>query len=138
MKKFKFGITFYLVCLIVTIFLNLHAALHAEESPAVTTTTTDLSATLQELSKLTPGEKKTLLAGMGLDQAGSLDLWKIFGYILFGGVGVVAFIYGKKNASWRPMIIGIILNIYPYFFSATWMIYLIGIVLTAALFFWRE
>lgn len=62
----------------------------------------------------------------------------IVAYLIFGGIGLVAFIYGKKMALFRPMIIGIILMAYPYFVSKTLLIYLVGIVLTAALYFWRE
>ncbi|MDO8602882.1 MAG: hypothetical protein Q7O04_03420 [Candidatus Omnitrophota bacterium] len=57
---------------------------------------------------------------------------------IFGAIGFVAFIYGKKNAAWRSMIIGIALMAYPYFLSGTIAVYLIGIVLTAALYFWRD
>jgi len=59
-------------------------------------------------------------------------------YIIFGMIGFAAFIYGKKNASWRPMLIGLALTVYPYFLSGTLSIYLAGIVLTAILYFWRE
>jgi len=57
--------------------------------------------------------------------------------MIFGAIGFVAFVYGKKNAFWPPMIIGLALMMYPYFFSGALAIYLIGIVLTAALYFWR-
>ena len=36
------------------------------------------------------------------------------------------------------MIIGAALMAYPYFISGTFFLYLIGITLTAALYFWRE
>jgi hypothetical protein len=62
----------------------------------------------------------------------------ILAYIIFGTVGFAAFIYGKKNVSWRPMFIGIALMIYPYFVSGTLATYGIGILLTALLYFWRE
>ena len=71
-------------------------------------------------------------------QAGDFSLVKIAAYLIFGGIGFVAFVYGKKMALWRPMIIGIALMAYPYLFSEAWMIYLAGIILTAALFFWRD
>ena len=57
---------------------------------------------------------------------------------IFGAIGFVAFIYGKKNVLWRPMVIGVALMTYPYFFSGTMVICILGIVLTAALYFWRE
>jgi len=79
-----------------------------------------------------------LLRTIGLAQAGDFSLVKIAGYIIFGAVGLGAFIYGKKNKLWRPLAIGLGLMVYPYFFSGTPAIYLIGIALSAALFFWRE
>jgi len=70
-------------------------------------------------------------------QSGDFDFAKIAACMIFGAIGFVAFVYGKKNAFWRPMFIGLALMVYPYFFSGTLPIYLIGIVLTAALYFWR-
>lgn len=62
----------------------------------------------------------------------------LFGLILFGAVGLAAFIYGKKAGLWRPAIIGIALMVYPYFISDTWLLYALGCGLCCALFFWRE
>ena len=76
--------------------------------------------------------------GVFMFQSGVFSAGSILAYIIFGAIGFVAFVYGKKNAFWRPMIIGIALMVYPYFFSGTLVIYLVGIALTAALYFWRE
>ncbi|MFH0772648.1 MAG: hypothetical protein V1933_08540 [Candidatus Omnitrophota bacterium] len=62
---------------------------------------------------------------------------KIAACAIFGAIGFVAFVYGKRNTLLRTMIIGIALMVYPYFFSETLAVYLIGIALTAALYFWR-
>jgi hypothetical protein len=78
------------------------------------------------------------LAGIGLLQADDFSAAKIFAYIIFGAIGFAVFVYGKKNKFLRPMIIGIALMAYPYFISGTLVIYLVGIALTAALYFWRE
>ena len=78
------------------------------------------------------------MAGIGLPQAGDFNGAKIFAYIIFGVIGTAVFLYGKKNKFLRPMIIGVALMVYPYFFSGTLAIYLVGIALTAALYFWRE
>lgn len=56
------------------------------------------------------------------------------GGILFGCVGFVAFIYGKKNAEFKPMILGVLLMGYPYFFKNTIAVYAVGVVLTVLLF----
>ena len=58
--------------------------------------------------------------------------------IIFSGVGLVVFVYGKKMGRLKPLLVGIALMAYPYFFSGTLTTYLIGIALTAALYFWRE
>jgi hypothetical protein len=62
----------------------------------------------------------------------------LFASILFGLVGAVAFGYGKKNAAWPPMLIGLALIVFPYFVSATWLLYAIGGALCVLLFMFRE
>lgn len=81
---------------------------------------------------------RMLLATTGLPQAEGFNFAKLFAYLMFGLIGTAAFIYGKKNVSWRAMALGVALMVYPYFVSATLPLYLIGIALTAALFFWRD
>ena len=58
--------------------------------------------------------------------------------IIFSAIGLGAWIYGKKSALWKPMVIGVILMIYPYFIAETWQMVLIGGLLTAALFIFRD
>ena len=57
----------------------------------------------------------------------------IAGFV-FGSIGFVAFIYGKRNDLWKPMFGGLALMAYPYFISNTWALYGIGAALTASLF----
>jgi hypothetical protein len=59
-------------------------------------------------------------------------------YIVFGAIGFCAFIYGKRTAKIGPLVLGLLLSIYPYFVSDTWLLYGIGIALTAGLFYWKE
>ena len=61
-----------------------------------------------------------------------------FGGIIFGAVGLAAFIYGKKQASFKPMLIGILLMVFPYFISNTVIVFVIGSLLIAALFVFRD
>jgi len=61
----------------------------------------------------------------------------LFGSLMFGVIGFAAFMYGKKSALVKPMLIGLVLMIYPYFISETWLLYTIGAVLTAGLFLFR-
>ncbi len=76
--------------------------------------------------------------GIGLPQADDFSAAKIFACIIFGAIGFAVFLYGKKNKLFRPLVIGIALMVYPYFISGTFFLYLVGIVLTSALYFWRE
>ena len=78
------------------------------------------------------------MAGIGLPQAGDFGIAKIFACTIFGAIGFAVFLYGKKIKSFRHMVIGIALMAYPYFISGTLLLYLVGIVLTVALYFWRE
>ena len=73
-----------------------------------------------------------------LSGGGGFNWWNILSGILFGIIGWYAFIHGKREKSWRPMVIGIVLMVYPYFVSNTFWAFAIGIALTAALYFWRE
>jgi hypothetical protein len=66
------------------------------------------------------------------------DFSILFAGLLFGTVGLAAFVYGKKNANWRPMVVGAALMVYPYFVEQTWLLYGLGVALCAALFLWRE
>jgi hypothetical protein len=58
--------------------------------------------------------------------------------LIFSAVGFVAFMYGKKNRLRGTVVIGIALMIYPYFVWNAVLICVIGIALTAGLYFWRE
>lgn len=60
------------------------------------------------------------------------------GGLIFGSVGFIAFIYGKKMAQYRMMTIGLILMVFPYVISGNLALYGIGSVLTLALFVWRD
>jgi len=78
------------------------------------------------------------LLGIDLPLSGDFSAAKIFACTIFGAIGFVVFMYGKKNKFFRPMIIGVALMAYPYFISGTFFLYFVGIALTAALYFWRE
>lgn len=69
---------------------------------------------------------------------GSFGLGKIIGWLVFGAVGFVAFVYGKKQQLFIPLGIGLALMIYPYFVSNTILLYVIGAVLCGALYFFRQ
>ena len=58
--------------------------------------------------------------------------------LIFGSIGFVAFIYGKRMNQWRMMFAGLGLMIYPYFIANTVLLFVVGTVGSAALFFLRE
>ncbi len=49
--------------------------------------------------------------------------------VLFGSIGVGYFIYGKKQSRFALILSGIGLMVFPYFFSNTVVIVLIGLAL---------
>ena len=62
----------------------------------------------------------------------------LFASLFFGLIGIVAFRYGKKSIEAKPMAIGVVLMVYPYFIPQTWLLYLIGCALCVALFVFRD
>ena len=62
----------------------------------------------------------------------------LIGGLLFGSIGFVAFIYGKRMHAWKPMFLGIALMAYPYFVENDLLLFAIGAVGTATLFLFRE
>ncbi|MGZ5781514.1 MAG: hypothetical protein ACXWIN_11235 [Burkholderiaceae bacterium] len=62
----------------------------------------------------------------------------LIGAIIFGVIGIAAYRYGKKTSSSHAKWIGIALMLYPYAISDTWLLYIVGIGLSAALYFFRK
>jgi hypothetical protein len=52
-----------------------------------------------------------------------------------GAIGLGYFVYGKKQAQAVPMISGIALMVYPYFFSNIWVLLGLGLALCLAPFY---
>ena len=61
----------------------------------------------------------------------------IAGAILFGLIGIVAFRFGRKRERPRTVWMGVGLMLYPYLVSRTWLLYLVGCALCAAIWFDR-
>lgn len=62
----------------------------------------------------------------------------LIGNLLFGSIGFVAFIYGKRQSLWKPMFCGLGLMVMPYFIADTLSMYGLGAFGTGALFFLRD
>lgn len=58
--------------------------------------------------------------------------------LIFGSIGFVAFIWGKKQSAWPPMVIGAVLMAYTYFVPDVIAQYVIGALLVAALYVFRN
>ncbi len=63
---------------------------------------------------------------------------QLFAGLIFGSVGFVAFVYGKKQGRIKTMLLGVALMAYPYVITNAPALWLIGAGLTAALFFLRD
>ena len=61
----------------------------------------------------------------------------VIGFIA-GTFGVAYFVYGKKQTKFVPMLAGVMLCVYPYFFESVLWLSVIGIALLAAPFLIRE
>ena len=64
----------------------------------------------------------------------ALLLWGV----LFSSIGFGFFIYGKKQENWVVFLCGLVLMVYPYFISNTYILVLVGSVITAVPYFWRD
>ncbi|HXL23989.1 MAG TPA: hypothetical protein VN942_00425 [Chthoniobacterales bacterium] len=67
----------------------------------------------------------------------NLSAANLIGGLLFGSIGFVAFIYGKRMNLWKPMLLGLALMVYPYFISDDMTMIAIGVIGTVGLFFLR-
>jgi hypothetical protein len=55
----------------------------------------------------------------------------LFFGLLFGSIGTVYLIYGKRQSSPIYLVVGAILIIYPYLFSNAILVFIAGAILTA-------
>jgi hypothetical protein len=62
----------------------------------------------------------------------------IFGMILFSIIGFVAYRYGKKTSHQYVKWLGVALMFYPYIVPATWLMYVVGVALCAACYYYRD
>jgi len=79
----------------------------------------------------------------GAHLAAKIDMFEtssanLIGGFVFGSIGFVAFIYGKRMNLWKIMLCGLALMIFPYFIADAVILCAIGAFGTAALLFLRE
>jgi len=66
------------------------------------------------------------------------DPANLVGGLVFGSIGFVAFIYGKRMHLWKMMLCGLVLMAFPYFVENVPILYAAGVAGTFALFFLRD
>jgi len=99
---------------------------------------TDLETSLKSIAQLSNSDREMLGTAIGIPSTSDLNWNTIIAGVIFGSIGLVAFLYGKKNALWKPMVIGMLLIAYPYFISNMIVVYLVGIGLVVILYLWRD
>ena len=62
----------------------------------------------------------------------------LLGGFIFGSIGFVAFMYGKRMNLWGPIFLGLGLMIYPYFVNNDVILWAAGAVGSASLWFVRN
>jgi len=68
----------------------------------------------------------------------NFSMANLIGGLIFGSIGFVGFIYGKRMNLWGPMFLGLALMVYPYFVSSDLVLWVVGVVGSAALCFARS
>lgn len=69
-----------------------------------------------------------------MDMSTASLLWSV----VFSAIGLGYFLYGKKQQYLPALICGLILMFYPYFISNTYVLFVVGVVISAVPYFWRE
>lgn len=62
----------------------------------------------------------------------------IVGAILFGVLGLFAYYYGKRRQRRTTRWLGLALMLYPYVVPNTWALWVIGVALSGAAWFYRD
>lgn len=57
--------------------------------------------------------------------------------VLFGGVGIGYFLYGKKQGAIVPLCTGLALFVFPYFVTSVTMLFIVGIILVVIPYFFK-
>jgi hypothetical protein len=65
------------------------------------------------------------------DGGAFLTMMTLFLGLLFGSIGTVYLIYGKRQSSPIHLVVGTILIIYPYLFTNAILVFVAGVILTA-------
>ena len=64
-------------------------------------------------------------------ESASIMVWSV----LFAGIGMGYFMYGRKQKAIVPLCIGLSLFVFPYFMSSVTMLLIVGVILVAIPYF---
>jgi hypothetical protein len=68
----------------------------------------------------------------------SFSPWALVAGVIFGIVGVYLFRKGKRELNHKVMVIGIVMMIYPLFFTDALPTWGIGIALSGLAYYWKD
>ena len=87
----------------------------------------------------TDEQMNSVLSTYGINASSFNFSWpNLIGSFIFGVIGWYAFNYGRKEKSYKPLVIGLVLMVYPYFVPNTILLYVIGVGISSLLYFWRD
>ena len=87
----------------------------------------------------TEQEMNAVMTTYGISPSSLSFSWpNLIGGFIFGIIGLYAFNYGRKERNYKPLAIGLVLMVYPYFISNTILMYAIGAGISSLLYFWRD
>ena len=67
-----------------------------------------------------------------------MDVTLLLWGLLFSSIGLGFFLYGKKQRAVVPLVCGLVLMIFPYFIANVIALVLIGVVVAAIPYFFRQ
>ena len=124
--------THHFKLLLLFLFLTGAPAVFAQEQQD------SLTSVLANLSQAASGGSESLLPSVGIPSLSSFSWPNVVGGFIFGSIGMVVFMYGKKERNYKPLVMGIVLMAYPYFITNTFWLYAAGIGLCFLCFYWRD
>jgi 4-hydroxybenzoate polyprenyltransferase len=65
----------------------------------------------------------------------NLDPAWLFLSLITGAIGLALFVYGKRNARWPQIVIGLLFMVYPYFTTSISSLVLVGVFLSGVLWY---
>ncbi len=90
---------------------------------------------IRRLRRASPYRGVHLAAKIGMFDFSAANL---LGGFVFGSIGFVAFVYGKRMQLWKMVFAGLALMVFPYFVENMAILYGLGAAGTLGLFFLRD